>query len=228
MKKVELRKDDLIELFPDSVKKMKVRLLGLRGLELSEGKPTINSLDLCEDLMIVYTHGELQAFRCCTDPSQLLIKSGESAKGCFRLRPGGWWLKPAMVGTNQPGLIQASDVIYERLGRFGKPLVVDHGQINMAIVSSGIPPYIAAGKQLIYSPDQSWGRSWKMFWDTVMRAYKKTSQKNIPYFLIDVRETPVKGVTITETAEPTPVPVAPTLKRKQRHIRVSIPNTKRG
>lgn len=162
----------------------KISLLGIRGYHTPAFPNPIN--DMYDDAIVRVIGDEIKIFQASVDPGSYYMLHPVNPQGCARLKCGLWQYK---LGEhhNHPALVQADEVVVDRIDKEGKRLCEDHGYFGINIHSGGAEYLVgrySAGCQIIKTPEV-WKDKWQDFFLPIFAACGVFNQDKIPYLLID-------------------------------------------
>lgn len=165
-----------------------VKLLGVRGYFLQEGKPNVNDLKIFDDAIVRCIENEISIWRASCDPGAYYLKNAINPKGCAQLTNGKWWYKIGRHLNAHEALVQDDDVEVRRLNPKGDVEHIERGYFGINIHSGGSEYQVgsfSAGCQVVQSPEGAWQGTWLNFFEPIKRACEKFNQKRIPYKLVE-------------------------------------------
>lgn len=165
----------------------KICLMGLRGDRDTTNRNNIT--DLYDDTIIRCIDGQLVEFQASVDPGRYYMLHPVNPQGCARLKCGLWQYK---LGEHHvhPALVQADEVVVDRLDKTGKKLCEDSGWFGVNLHSGGAEYLVgrySAGCQIIKT-GEAWKDKWQDFFLPLFTAVGIFNQDKIPYLLVDKLE----------------------------------------
>lgn len=173
----------------EKLDKFPVRVLGVRGHQLSLGPTAGNDVEAYDDLIVIIDGtGRAINYRASVDPTRYYIRNPVNPDGCARLRVGLYWFEKGLHRGHQ-AFTQNGPVVVERLDKLGKIISIQAGEFGINLHSGGgtleDTDRWSAGCQVIYSPEGGWDETWLHFEDTLSDALKLAKQTVFPYLLVD-------------------------------------------